>query len=110
MAFILRLFISAFSLGLASRLIPGFYIADWSTLFLAAILLGVVNAVVKPVLVLLTLPISILTLGLFVLVLNAAMIGLVAWLLPGFAINGFLPALLGWLVMTVVGALLNSLI
>jgi putative membrane protein len=49
-------------------------------------------------------------LGLFVLVLNAAMIGLVAWLLPGFAINGFLPALLGWLVMTVVGAILNSLI
>jgi putative membrane protein len=110
MAFVLRLFISAFSLGLASRLIPGFYIADWSTLFLAAILLGVVNAVVKPVLVFLTLPISVLTLGLFLLVVNAAMIGLVAWLLPGFAINGFLPALLGWLVMAVVGAILNSLI
>jgi putative membrane protein len=88
MAFVLRLFISAFSLGLASRLIPGFYIADWSTLFLAAILLGVVNAVVKPVLVLLTLPISILTLGLFVLVVNAAMIGLVAWLLPGMVVHG----------------------
>ena len=59
------------------------------TLLLAAVLLGVVNAFVKPILVILTLPISILTLGLFLLVINAAMLALVALLLPGFTISGF---------------------
>jgi putative membrane protein len=107
MQFLIRLVVGAFSLGLAARLIPGIYVADWGTLFLAAFLLAVVNAVLRPILVLLTFPITLLTLGLFVLVLNAAMLGLVAWLLPGFAINGFIPAFLGWLVMAVCGAVLN---
>ncbi len=107
MYFLLRLVVSAFSLGLASRLIPGFYVADWTTMFLAAFLLSIVNAVLKPVLVFLTFPITILTLGLFLMVLNAAMLGFVAWLLPGFAIAGFIPAFLGWLVMWVAGAVLN---
>lgn len=110
MGFLIRLVIGAFSLGLAARLIPGIYVADWTTLFLAAFLLAIVNALVKPVLILLTFPITILSLGLFLLVLNAGMLGLVAWLLPGFAIAGFIPALLGWLVMAVAGAILNSLI
>jgi putative membrane protein len=110
MSFLIRVLISMLSLGLAARFIPGIYVRDWGTLFLAALLLGVVNAVVKPILVLMTLPITLLTLGLFLLVVNAAMLGLVAWLLPGFAIAGFIPALLGWLVMAVAGAILNSLI
>lgn len=107
MGFLIRLLISAFSLGLASRLIPGFYVADWTTMFLAAFLLSIVNAVLRPILVLLTFPITLVTLGLFLLVLNAAMLGLVAWLLPGFAISGFIPAFLGWLLMALVGAVLN---
>ena len=107
MDFLIRLIVSAFSLGLASRLIPGIYVADWTTLFLAAFLLSIVNAVIRPVLVLLTFPITLLTLGLFIFVLNAAMLGLVAWLLPGFALAGFIPAFLGWMVMAVAGAVLN---
>ncbi|MDB5106407.1 MAG: rane protein [Fibrobacteres bacterium] len=110
MGFLIRLVISAISLALAARLIPGIYVRDWGTLFLAAFLLGIVNAVVKPLLILLTFPITLVTLGLFLLVVNAAMLGLVAWLLPGFSISGLVPALLGWLVMAIVGSLLSHLI
>ena len=107
---IVRLLIGMLSLGLAARIIPGIYVQDWVTLLFAALLLSVVNAVVKPVFVILTFPVTIVTLGLFLLVVNAAMLGLVAWLLPGFAIAGFIPALLGWLVMAIVGGVLNSLV
>jgi putative membrane protein len=110
MGFIVRLIISMVSLGLAARIIPGIYVNDWVTLLLAALLLSVVNAIIKPIFVLLTLPVTIVTLGLFLLVVNAAMLGIVAWLLPGFAIAGLVPAVLGWLVMAVVGGILNSLI
>ena len=109
MALILRLLIGMLSLGLAARIIPGIYVDGWVTLLFAALLLSVVNTVVKPIFVLLTFPVTVLTLGLFLLVVNAAMLGLVAWLLPGFAIAGFLPALLGWLVVAFVGWVLNSL-
>jgi putative membrane protein len=108
MAFALRLLIGMLSLGLAARLIPGIYVDGWATLLFASLLLSVVNTIIKPVFVLLTLPVTVLSLGLFLAVINAAMLGLVAWLLPGFAIAGFLPALLGWLVMAVVGWVLNS--
>ena len=101
--FIVRLVLNALGLGLAAYLLPGIYVDGLFTLVIAAILLGLVNAVIKPLLILLTLPISIITLGLFLLVINAAMLGLVAWLLPGFAIQGFFSALLGWLVITIVG-------
>jgi putative membrane protein len=103
MPILARFIVVALSLWLAAYLIPGFRVDGWMTLGLASLLFGVVNAVVKPVLVLLTFPITLLTLGLFLVVLNAAMLGLVAWLLPGFAIDGFLPAVLGWLIVTVVG-------
>jgi putative membrane protein len=103
MKFLIHLFIVALSLGLAARIIPGIRADSWITLLLAAFLFGLVNAVLKPVLVLLTFPITILTLGLFLLVINAAMLGLVAWLLPGFAVDGFVPAMLAWLLVTLVG-------
>lgn len=102
MSLLARFLVVALSLWLAAYLIPGFRVAGWGTLFLASLLFGVVNAVVKPVLVLLTLPITVITLGLFLIVINAAILGLVAWLLPGFAIDGLWPAILGWLVMTAV--------
>jgi putative membrane protein len=90
--FLLRLLISALGLWLAASIVPGVYVAGVGTLLIAALLLGVVNAIVRPVLVILTLPITILTLGLFLFVVNAAMLGLVALLLPGFTITGFWPA------------------
>jgi putative membrane protein len=93
--------ITALGLWLASRIVPGVRIADSGTLLLGALLLGVVNAFVRPVVVLLTLPITILTLGLFLWVVNAAMLGIVAWLLSGFHIAGLGSALLAALVVGV---------
>lgn len=100
--FLLRWFIGSLGLWLAAAIVPGVYVSGVGTLMIAALLLGVVNAVVRPLLIILTLPITVVTLGLFLLVINAAMLGLVAWLLPGLAIDGFLSALLGSIVISIV--------
>jgi len=100
--FIVRLLIAALSLGVAAYIVPGMYVDDFLSLLIAAFLLGIVNAFVKPIIVLLTLPVTVLTLGLFLMVINAAMLGVVAWVLPGFSLDGFLPALLGWLILALV--------
>jgi putative membrane protein len=87
--FLLRAAITALGLWVASELLSGMTFDAPSKLILAAIVLGVVNAVVRPLAFVLTLPITVVTLGLFLLVLNAGMVGLVAWLIPGFQISGF---------------------
>jgi putative membrane protein len=97
---IVRAAITALGLWLASRLVPGFHIEGTGTLILAAFLLGIVNAVVRPLILILTLPLTLLTLGLFLFVVNAAMVGLVAALLDGFSIAGFFSALLGSLIVS----------
>jgi putative membrane protein len=101
--FALRAVIAAVGLWIATLLISGLHIADPVTLILAALLLGVINAFVKPILVILTLPITILSLGIFLLVINAGMLALVAWILPGFTISGFGAALLGAIVVSITG-------
>jgi putative membrane protein len=93
--------ITAVGLWLASRIVPGVEIAATGTLLFAALLLGVVNGVVRPVVILLTLPITVLTLGLFLWVVNAAMLGLVAWLLSGFEIAGLGSALLAAAIVSI---------
>ena len=100
--FFLRFLVAALGLWAATRIVPGIGIDSPSDLALATLLLGVANAVVKPVVLLLSLPFLILTLGLFYFVVNAAMFGLVAWLLDGFRVHGFVPALLGSLVVSLV--------
>ena len=72
-------------------------------MLLAAVLLGLCNAVVKPVLILLTLPATVLSLGLFLLVINGAVLALVAWMLPGFTIAGFGSAVLGAMIVSLTG-------
>jgi putative membrane protein len=99
--FLIRLAISALGLWIAARFVPGIEIHGDTALLLAALLLGVVNAVVRPVVVLLTLPVTLLTLGLFLWVVNAAMFGLVAALLDGFQVADFSSALLGALLVSV---------
>jgi putative membrane protein len=101
--FIIRALISAIGLWIATRWIAGIRIDNAGTLVLAGLLLGVVNAIVRPVLVILTLPITILSLGFFLLIVNAAMVALVAWVLPGFHIYGgfwsaFATALVVWII------------
>ena len=86
--FIVQFLVTAAGLWLASRFVPGVSFTDTGTLLLAAVLLGIVNAIVRPILVVLTFPITVITLGLFLLVVNAATIGLVAVLLDGFVVNG----------------------
>ena len=103
MGFGVRLLVGGLGLWLASELVPGISVRDDWTLLGAAILLGIVNAIVRPVLVVLTLPITVLTLGLFLLVINAGMLGLVAALFQGFTIAGFGSALLGALVISITG-------
>ncbi len=97
--FLLRAVIVALGLWLATRWVDGFTIDDSTTLLFAAVLLGVVNGIVRPIAIVLTFPITIVTLGLFLLVVNAGMVALVAWLLPGFHIASFLPALWGALIV-----------
>ena len=92
--FIARVIFAALGLALAAYLLNGVGYDSFVDLLLAAVLLGVLNAVVRPILFLLTLPLTIVTLGLFLLVLNAAMIGLVAWMLPGFTVDGLVPGIL----------------
>ena len=100
--FILRVLIAALGLWLATEWVNGITVSTATTLILAALLLGVVNAIVRPVVVLLTLPATLLTLGLFLLVVNAAMLGLVAAFLPGFSIAGFGPAFWAAIVISLV--------
>lgn len=100
--FLLRAVIAAGGLWLASSWVDGFSISTTGTLLIAAALLGVVNAVVRPIAVILTFPITIVTLGIFLLVINAGMVALVAAVLPNFTITGFWPALLGALIVSVV--------
>ncbi len=90
MKLLLRWLLNAIGLWVATVIIPGVAASGWQPLVVAALLLGLVNALVRPVLVLLTFPITLLTLGLFLVVINACMLLLVAWLVPGFAIDGLL--------------------
>jgi len=108
--FVLRLLVVALGLWLASEWVPGIEVKGTGTLLGAALLLGIVNAVVRPLLVILTLPITVLTLGLFLLVINAAMLGLVAWMFDSFTIAGFGAALLGSIVVSLTGWLASYFI
>jgi len=101
--FVLRAVIAAFGLWLATLWVDGFIIDEPLTVLLAALLLGVVNAFIRPILLVLTLPISVVTLGLFVLVVNAAMLGLVAAALPGFSIADFGDAFWGAIIVGLTG-------
>jgi putative membrane protein len=101
--FLLRAVIAALGLWAASRIVPGLVIDDAQTLLLAGLLLGIVNAVVRPVALILTLPITLLTLGLFMFVINAGMLALVAAMLPGMHLRGFGAAVLAAIVVGIAG-------
>ena len=100
--FILRALIAALGLWAATQLLSGFTIDSAMTLIIAGLLLGTVNAIVRPFALLLSLPALLFTLGLFLLVVNAAMLGLVAAMLPGFHIAGFWTAVGGSIIVSLV--------
>ena len=98
--FFTRLIITALGLWAAATIVAGFSIDGVGSLVVAALLLGFVNAVVRPIVFLLTLPLTILTLGLFILVVNGISLALVAWLIPGVTVAGLLSATLASLVVS----------
>ncbi len=97
--------LNACALMVTSHLIPGLQIKGFSTALIAALVLALVNAVVLPLLTVLTLPLTILTLGVFWLILNGAMLKLTAAMISGFAVNGWLAAIVGAIVLTLIQAL-----
>ncbi|MBM4456933.1 MAG: phage holin family protein [Chloroflexi bacterium] len=112
MRFLIRLLVNAVALWVAVRLTPGItFEGDWLALLLVALVFGVLNAIVRPILSLLTCPLLILTLGLFTLVLNAIMLLLTAavsgMLGLDFHVNGFGPAFVGALIVSVISILLS---
>lgn len=108
--FLLRAAITALGLWVASEIFQGLHFESPAKLLVAAILLGVVNAFVRPLAFILTLPLTVLSLGLFLLVLNAAMVGLVAWMVPGFEISGFWTAVGAALIVSLVSWAASSAI
>lgn len=108
--FVLRTVIVALGLWLAARIFTGLSFDSPGTLFAAALLLGLVNAVIRPIAVILTLPLTLLSLGLFLPIINAAMLGLVALLLQGFQIAGFWTALGASLLVSLTSWLASGLI
>jgi putative membrane protein len=108
--FLVRLLITALGLWLATQLVPGIVITGTGALIVSALLLGLVNAVIRPVILILTLPLTVLTLGLFILVVNGISFALAAWLVPGFHVAGLLSATLGAIVVGLTGWLASSFV
>ena len=106
--FLLTWLATAASLVITAFVVPGFTIVSFSSALVGAVVLGLVNAIVKPILILFTLPLTILTLGLFLLVVNAIALGLVGYLTPGLTVAGFFPALFGSVVLTIVSSIIHQ--
>jgi putative membrane protein len=107
---ILRTVITGLGIWLAAYLVPGVSATSTGALVWAAIALGLINAFVRPVLVLLTLPFTIITLGLFLLILNAGMLNLAGWFVDGFDVVGFWSAVFGAVVVSLVSGLCSQFI
>ena len=105
--FLLTWLLTAVSLMITAHFVPGFKVDSFSAALIAAVVLGLVNAFIKPILIVLTLPISFITLGLFLFVINAITILIAGNITPGFQVDGFVPALIGSIVLTIVGSVLN---
>ena len=103
--FVLRTCATGLGLWIAAALVPGITVEGVGTLVLAALIMGLINGLIRPAVIFFTLPITIVTFGLFLLVINAALFGLTAALLEGFEVDGFFAALFGWLVVSLVSAL-----
>lgn len=110
MKIIIKILIIALGLLVAAYIIPSITILNIYIALLAALILGALNVVVRPILVLFTLPVTVVTLGLFLFVINAGLFMLTAALISGFEVDGFIPALLGSLVVSVVGAIADTFI
>jgi putative membrane protein len=105
---LIRVLINAAAIWVAAQVIPGIHLSDATATLLAALVLAIINAVVRPILIFLTLPITLVTLGLFIFVLNAFCLWLTSRIVPGFEVQGFWAALLGALVISAVSWILTA--
>jgi len=110
MRLVLRFLLNALALMVAAWAIPGVTLTSPSAALIAGIVLGFINAVIRPVLVVLTFPFTLVTLGLFIFVVNAICLALTAWLVPGFSISGFGAALGGALIVSLVSWVVSALL
>lgn len=105
---IVRLLISSLSIWVAAYIVPGIRFSTPLILVLVALVLGICNAILRPVLIVLTLPITLLSFGFFVLVINALILGFVAWVVPGFHVSGFGAAFFGWIILAITNWLVTG--
>lgn len=110
MKLVINWLINAAALYVTASIVPGIMVSGAVALLLAALVIGLVNALIRPILLILTLPITVITLGLFYFVLNGLLLWLAAALTPGFQLTGFWAAVIGALVMSVVATILHLLI
>jgi putative membrane protein len=110
MDLIIRLLLNASVFLLVSRVVPGFEVASLWTALWAALIFGFMNALIRPILLAISLPLSILSLGLFTLVVDAAVMALTAWLVPGFSVSSFLAALIGWVLVSFGSMIVSSIL
>lgn len=110
MKFILKLLITAILVVVLSKILPGVETDGYVSAILVALSISVLNFIVRPILVVLTLPVTVVTLGLFLLVINAIIIMLADWLVGGFAVNGFLYALLFSIILAIARSLLFKIL
>lgn len=109
MSFLIRLLVSALAAMLSAYLLPGVHLKSFVTALILALVLAILNLLVKPILIILTLPVTLLTLGLFLLVINAVIILLASKLIDGFKVDGFWYAMLFSIVMSVIAGLMHSI-
>jgi putative membrane protein len=108
--FLLTWLLTALALVITAKLVPGFKIDSFPAALVASVVLGLLNAIIKPIMVVLTLPITLVTLGLFLFVLNAITIWVAGYITPGFDVDSFVPALVGSIVLTIVASVLNFVV
>jgi len=106
---LIRWIINILGLFLVVEFVPGFHAHSWTTLAVAALVLGLLNALIRPILFVLTLPLTIVTLGLFLIVLNAIMLELTAWLVSDFRVDSFVAACIGAIVLGIISLVANRI-
>lgn len=109
MGLVINFIINGIAIFITARILPGIQLDDLGTALIVAIVLGLINTFIKPILIILTLPINLMTLGLFTFVVNALLILLVSNIVPGFSVSSFWTALLFSIVLSIVSGILNKL-
>ncbi|MBA4495312.1 phage holin family protein [Paenactinomyces guangxiensis] len=112
MSWLIKLLVNTLAVFLVAQFqwIPGIQVENLGTAFLAALILGLINLVIRPLILLLTLPLNIATLGLFTFVINALLFWLTGYFVEGFEVGGFVPAFLGALLLTVLSWIMNAIL